>query len=70
VRVRPAADGTNAVRHAWRKETLGAIVAALPVGAAPSTPAATRASWEAWQQDLAVRFTLPEQLPPLRALLV
>ena len=70
VRVRPAADGTNAVLHAWLKETLAAIVAALPGGAAPSTPATTRASWEAWQQDLAVRFTLPEQLPPLRALLV
>ena len=70
VRLRPAADGTNAVLHGWLKETLAAIVAALPVSAAPSAPAATRALWEAWQQDLAVRFTLPEQLPPLRVLLV
>jgi hypothetical protein len=70
VRIRPAANGTNAVLHGWLKETLAAIVAALPVSAAPSAPAATRALWEAWQQDLAVRLTLPDQLPPLRVLLV
>jgi transposase len=29
-----------------------------------------RAAWQAWQQGLAVHFTLPEQLPPLRVLLV
>ena len=71
VRVRPAARGTNAVLHGWlKKETLAAVVAALPAGAAASDPAATRALWEAWQQGLAVPFTLPEQLPPLRVLLV
>jgi DDE superfamily endonuclease len=70
VRVRPAANGTNAVLHGWLKETLATIVAALPVSAAPRAPAATRALWEAWQQDLEVPFTLPEQLPPLRVLLV
>ena len=30
----------------------------------------TRAAWEAWQDGLAERFTLPDQLPPLRMLLV
>jgi transposase len=70
VRVRPATRGTNAVLHGWLKETLAAVVAALPAGAAASDPAATRALWEAWQQGLAVPFTLPEQLPPLRVLLV
>jgi len=71
VRLRPAANGTNAVLHGWLKESLAAIVAALPVStAAPSAPATTRTLWEAWQQDLVVRFTLPEQLPPLRVLLV
>ena len=68
--LRPAANGTNAVLHGWLKETLVAIVAALPVRVAPSQPAATRGLWEAWQQGLAVRFTLPEGLPPLRVLLV
>ena len=70
VRVRPATRGTNAVLHGWLKETPAAVVAALPAGAAASDPAATRALWEAWQQGLTVRFTLPEQLPPLRVLLV
>src|SRR3954454_6002687 len=50
VRVRPATRGTNAVLHGWLKETPGAVVAALPAGAAASDPAATRALWEAWQQ--------------------
>jgi hypothetical protein len=70
VRIRPATSSTNAVLHGWLKEALTVIVAALPVSAAPSDPAATRALWEAWQQGLAVRFTLPEHLPPLRVLLV
>ena len=69
--VRPAGRGTNAVLHGWLKETLAAVVAALPAGAeATSDPAAVRASWQAWQQGLAVPFALPEQLPPLRVLLV
>jgi hypothetical protein len=70
VRVRPATRGTNAVLHGWLKQALAAIVAALPAAAEPGDPAATRALWEAWQQGLTVRFTLPERLPPLRILLV
>jgi hypothetical protein len=70
VRLRPATSSTNPVLHGWLQEALAAIVAALPANAAPSDPAAGRALWEAWQQDLTVRFTLPEQLPPLRVLLV
>jgi transposase len=70
VRVRPATRGTNAVLHGWLKETLAAVVAALPAGTAAGDPAATRALWAAWQQGLAVPFTLPERLPPLRVLLV
>jgi hypothetical protein len=73
VRIQPAGRGTNVVLHGWLKETLAAIVAALPAGAeaeATSDPAVVRASWQAWQQGLAVPFTLPEQLPRLRVLLV
>src|SRR5687767_1097676 len=59
------------VLHGWLKATLAEIVAALPVAAAePVDPAAPRAAWQAWQEGLALRFTLPEQLPPLRMLLV
>ena len=70
VRLRPATSSTNPVLHGWLKETLAAIVAALPAEAGPSDPAATRARWQAWQEDLALHFTLPEPLPPLRMLLV
>jgi hypothetical protein len=69
VRLRPVARCTNAVLHAWLREEVTQIVAALPA-AAPLDPAATRAAWQAWQDGLTVRFTLPEDLPPLRGLLV
>jgi hypothetical protein len=59
------------VLHGWLKATLAEIVAALPVAAEPGhAAAATRAAWQAWQEGLALRVTLPEQLPPLRLLLV
>jgi transposase len=70
VQIRPAASGTNAVMHGWLKEAPAAIVETLPASAETSDPASTRVLWEAWQQGLTVRFTLPEQLPPLRVLLV
>jgi hypothetical protein len=69
VRVKGATTCTNQVLHAWLREELGAVLAALPP--APSgDPAATRAAWAAWQAGLGRRFTLPEDLPPLRLLLV
>jgi DDE superfamily endonuclease len=70
VRVQPAASCTNMVLHGWLTVTLDGIVAALPVAAEPGDAAVTRAAWQAWQEGLALRFTLPEQLPPLRMLLV
>jgi transposase len=70
VSLRPATSGTNTVLHGWLKEALGQIVAALPARAAPLDPAANRALWQAWQDGLAVRFSLPADLPPLRILLV
>jgi transposase len=70
VHIQPVSSCTNLVLHGWLKETLMAIVAALPVRAEPIDAAATRAAWEVWQDGLAERFTLPEPLPPLRVLLV
>lgn len=69
VRLRPVTSGTNAVLHGWLKETLAPIVAALPA-ATPLDPLANRAVWQMWQNGLAIRFTLPADLPPLRLLLV
>lgn len=70
VRLRPVTHSTNTVLHGWLRESLGAITAALPARAAPVDPVADRAAWQVWQQGLTERFTLPEQLPPLRLLLV
>ncbi len=70
VHVQPAASCTNPVLHGWLKTELTAILAALPVPTELADAAATRAAWTVWQDGLTERFTLPEQLPPLRLLLV
>ena len=46
------------------------MVAALPPPNAVPDAAANRATWGRWQDGLSVRFTLLEELPPLRLLLV
>ncbi len=69
VRVKGVRQCTNAVLHPWLQAELPAILATLP---APSVlPAAEhRQAWERWQEGLTVRITLPQELPPLRLLLV
>lgn len=59
---------TNAVLHPWAKRELTDILGELP----PLAPRADRSrdAWERWQTGLTVRITLPEDLPPLRMLLV
>lgn len=73
VRVKGTTHSTNAVLHPWLEAELGAVVATLP----PLEPvlersnaAANRAAWACWQEGLSVRFTLLEELPPLRMLLI
>ena len=68
VRIEGATTCPNAVLHPWLKRELSAILAELP--ALPPTADRSRAAWRRWQVGLKVRITLPEQLPPLRALLV
>jgi hypothetical protein len=70
VHLQPVGSCTNPVLHGWLKERLATMVATLPAPAAPADAAATRSAWEAWQDGLAERFTLPAELPPLRMLLV
>ncbi len=60
----------NAVLHPWLKQHLIDILADLPEPPIMSDPADNRQLWKHWQEGLTVRFTLPEQLPPLRMLLV
>jgi hypothetical protein len=66
----PVTACTNPVLHGWLKTELTAILAALPAPTEPVDAAATRAAWQVWQDGLTAPFTLPEQLPPLRLLLV
>jgi hypothetical protein len=68
---KPVEHAPNAVLHPWLQEELTPILDALP---APTTPPldaeTTRAAWAVWQAGLTEPFTLPADLPPLRALLV
>src|SRR3954471_10798650 len=70
VRLQPAACCTNAVLHPWLRERLSAILAALPRAGSSQDAAATQAAWAVWQAGLTRPFTLPDNLPPLRLLLV
>ena len=68
VRIEGVATCPNAVLHPWLKRELSEILAGLPDP--PPTATASRAAWERWQAGLAVKPTLPTELPPLRMLLV
>lgn len=70
VRVKGTASTKNAILHPWLKAELTAIVAQLPTKEPLADPAANRAEWERWQAGLRTKFTLPQQLPRLRMLLV
>jgi hypothetical protein len=70
VYLQPVTSCTNPVLHGWLKKELTAILARLPTPSEPADAAVTRAAWQVWQDGLTAPFTLPEQLPPLRLLLV
>ncbi len=69
VRVKGVESTPNQVLHPWLKETLTEILADLPSPVPTLADQENRAIWETWRQGLSVKFTLPEQLPPLRLLL-
>jgi len=69
VRVKGVRSASNAVLHPWLQAELTTILAALPEPEIPS-PAENRRRWERWQEGLTVRITLPQELPPLRVLLI
>jgi hypothetical protein len=69
VRVKGVTSSTNVVVHSWLQAELTAVLAAE--GAIDMTPSAEhRKSWEVWQQGLTIKPTLPDELPPLRMLLI
>ena len=70
VRVKGVRQCPNAVLHPWLKAELTAILATLPEPTEVVSPADQRQRWTRWQEGLTVRISLPEELPPLRLLLV
>src|SRR4051795_10055171 len=70
VRLQSATRGTNAVLHPWLRERLSDILAELPPPGSSQDAAGTQAAWAVGQAGLTMPFTLPEDLPPLRLLLV
>jgi hypothetical protein len=58
------------VLHPWLKEELTAVLETLPQPKEVLGGEQNRAEWKSWQEGLSVRITLPEELPPLRMLVV
>jgi transposase len=59
----------NAVLHPWLKAEFSAILTTLPPAAAVETTL-NQELWQRWQAGLQCRITLPQELPPLRLLVV
>lgn len=70
VRVKGVEHCPNNVLHSWLIKQLEEIVAALVEAHAPVTVERNRQQWELWRKRLKYRFTVPDELPPLRLLLV
>jgi len=76
LRAKGVTHTSNAVLHPWLLAELEQVLAKRTgLGAELQSQSlleaqSNRAAWEAWQADLTVKFTLPDQLPPLRALLI
>jgi hypothetical protein len=69
VRVKGVPSAPNTVLHPWLKAELTAILATLPEPEIVP-PEENRSRWTRWQEGLTIRITLPQDLPPLRMLLV
>jgi hypothetical protein len=70
VRVKGVESASNAVLHPWLKAQLEEILAALPAPPTDLSSTEIRLQWERWQEGLTIRFTLLDELPPLRMLLI
>jgi hypothetical protein len=70
VRVKGVRSCANAVLHPWLEEQLTEILKTLPPSREPLSSEENRAMWKSWQEGLAVRVTLPKELPALRMLVV
>ncbi|MDO8294701.1 MAG: hypothetical protein Q7T29_17815 [Gallionella sp.] len=65
-----AINGMRTVLHPWLQQELTAVLDQLPAAPPVTDAAGNHAAWQAWQQGLQNRITLPALLPQLRLLLV
>ena len=70
VRVKGVTHCPNTVLHPWLQQELSDILANLPAPAQALDPEINRAMWESWREGLDNPLPLPDNLPPLRMLLV
>jgi hypothetical protein len=70
VRMKGVLQTTNAILHPWMMAQLEEVLAGLPEPVVVLDAVENRRCWDRWQEGLANPFPLPEELPPLRMLLV
>jgi DDE superfamily endonuclease len=70
VQVKGVTQCPNTVLHAWLTDALTTILAALPSPPPTLDDATNRALWERWQAGRTTALPLPNELPPLRMLLI
>jgi hypothetical protein len=70
VRAKGVTSCPNSILHPWLQIELSAIVAALPVPTTEMDPAIIHEMWAEWYEGLSAPPPLPDDLPPLRMLLV
>ncbi len=70
LRVQGVTSTKNEVLHPWLKTQLSQILDRLPEQKVLLSPEEARKTWELWREGLQVKFTLRQQLPSLRILLV
>lgn len=70
VRAKGVTRCPNNILHPWLKQELSAILATLPPPALDQDPTLIRQAWTEWYEGLSTPLSLPDDLPPLRMLLV
>ena len=70
VRVKGVTSCPNTVLHPWLKQELSQVLASLPHPPIGIESEDNRAQWEMWFEGLSEPPDLPQDLPPLQALLV
>ena len=73
VRVKGVTSSDNAVLHPWLKQQLADLLDSLPPlnsSQGPPSSEERHLQWSHWQAGLTEKFTLAQELPPLRMLLI